>query len=212
MKTKPHRFLSVLAGALLLTAGSALAELEIGQTMPLADREMKSTQETMITLNQTRGPNGTVVVFWCNHCPFVKLWRTRLIAITKDYKDRGIAVIAVNSNDPLAYPGDDFQQMRLTADQYEYPFAYVVDDGAELARAFGATRTPHVFAFGPDNKLAYVGAIDDNARSESRVKEAYLRDALEAILAKRQPARAQTRAFGCTIKWPAQTAPTAGGE
>ncbi|MDQ7859991.1 MAG: thioredoxin family protein [Armatimonadota bacterium] len=141
------------------------------------------------------------VVFWCNHCPYVKAWEDRVIAVQREYAGRGVQFILINSNDPVKYPADSFDAMVETARAKQYPFPYLFDETQEIARRFGATRTPEIFLFDRQRELRYHGAPDDNYEDPSAVRAHYLRDAVEALLAGREPATTETPPRGCTIKW-----------
>lgn len=141
------------------------------------------------------------VVFWCNHCPYVKAWEDRVIALQREYAGRGVQFVLINSNDPVKYPADSFEAMAETAKAKQYPFPYLFDETQEVARRFGATRTPEIFLFDRNRELRYHGAPDDNYEDPGAVRAHYLRDALEALLAGREPATGETPPRGCTIKW-----------
>jgi peroxiredoxin len=141
-----------------------------------------------------------VVVFTCNHCPYAQAWEGRLIQLQRDYADRGVAFVAINANDPVKYPGDNFEAMQERARTYEYPYPYLQDQPQTTARAYGAERTPEVFVFDSARQLIYHGAPDDN-READQVGQHYLRDAIDAALAGQPAAVAETPAVGCTIKW-----------
>jgi len=142
-----------------------------------------------------------VVIFSCNHCPYVQAWEDRMIAIQRDYLDRGVQFLVINSNDPTQYPEDSFEEMQKRARLKGYPFPYLFDETQEVARAYGAERTPEVFVFDRDRRLRYHGAIDDNYEDPSRVRAHYLRDALDALLAGEPVPVEDTRPVGCTVKW-----------
>ncbi len=142
-----------------------------------------------------------VVIFSCNHCPYVQAWEDRMIALQRAYADRGVQFLLINSNDPEQYPEDSFPRMKERAEQKGYPFPYLYDETQEVARAYGAERTPEVFVFDRERVLRYHGAIDDNYEDPNAVKHHYLRDALEAVLAGREVPVSETRPVGCTIKW-----------
>jgi peroxiredoxin len=141
-----------------------------------------------------------VLVQSCNHCPYVQAWEGRMIAIQRDYADRRVRLVAVNSNDASRYPDDSFDEMRSRAARIGFNFDYLHDEDQSLVRALGAERTPEVFVFDRDRRLAYHGAIDDN-RDDRAVSQKYLRDALDALLAGREPAVTETPPVGCSIKW-----------
>ncbi len=136
----------------------------------------------------------------CNHCPYVQAWEGRLIAIQRDYADRGLRVVAISSNDVASHPEDSLEQMQRRAREQGFTFDYVYDESQEIARTLGSERTPEVFLYDGDRRLVYHGAIDDN-RDETVVTQRYLRDALDAVLAGQAPAVADTPPVGCTVKW-----------
>jgi len=141
-----------------------------------------------------------VVIFSCNHCPYVQAYEDRMIAIQKDYH-RGVQLVAINSNEEINYPEDNLEHMVERANSKGYNFPYLRDVSQTVARAYGATHTPQLFVFNRDRRLGYTGKIDDNWQNPGAVKRQYLREALDAILKGAAPADAQTHAIGCTIKW-----------
>ena len=138
-----------------------------------------------------------VLVFTCNHCPVAKAYEDRLIALQKDYKDKGVQVIAVNVNN---IPEDRLDRMKERAKEKGFNFPYIYDSSQKMGHDYGARVTPHVFVLDSERKIAYIGAIDDNM-DPAKVKKHYLRDALDALLDGKSPPVAETKAFGCTIKY-----------
>jgi peroxiredoxin len=153
------------------------------------------------TLAEYREKAAVAVIFSCNHCPYVQAWEDRMVQIQADYADREVQLIAINSNDPQKYPSDSFQSMKKRAAEKSFNFPYLFDETQEIARTYGAQRTPEVFLFDQAGVLRYHGAIDDNYDNPSAVKQHYLRDALEALLAGEEPSVDLTPPVGCTIKW-----------
>jgi peroxiredoxin len=151
-------------------------------------------------LAEYAGAEALVLVQSCNHCPYVQAWEDRLNAIARDYADRGVRVVAINSNDVESYPEDSFEEMAKRSSARGFAFDYLFDESQEIARTLGSERTPEVFVFDRDRRLAYHGAIDDN-RNETAVTQQYLRDALDAILSGEEPAVRETPPVGCTVKW-----------
>ena len=147
------------------------------------------------------GPKGLLVVFSCNHCPWVQRWEERIVALGNSYQAKGIAVVAVNSNDTAEYPDDDFEHMQARAKEKGYAFPYVVDATSDVARAFGASKTPEAFLFDAAGRLVYTGTIDDNAKDAAAVTATYLKDALEAVASGGAVPMAKTKALGCSIKF-----------
>lgn len=142
-----------------------------------------------------------VVVFSCNHCPYVQAYEDRLVAIQRDYERQGLQLVAINSNDDLHYPEDSFEQMVARAEAKGFNFPYLRDASQQVACAYGATHTPQLFVFDRHRGLRYQGKIDDNWQFPQKVTRRFLREAVEALLQDREPAEPVTHAIGCTIKW-----------
>ena len=136
----------------------------------------------------------------CNHCPYVQAWEPRMIALQREFGERGFTLVAINSNDARAYPEDSFDEMRKRAERIGFNFDYLCDEDQSIARALGSERTPEVFLFDRARRLVYHGAIDDN-RDDRAVSRHYLREALDAVLEGREPPIRETPAVGCTVKW-----------
>jgi peroxiredoxin len=146
---------------------------------------------------------GFVVIFSCNHCPYVVAYEDRMIELHNKYAPKGFPVIAINPNDTIAQPADSYTKMIERAQEKNFPFPYLFDDGQKIYPQYGATRTPHVYLLervGSDLKVAYIGAIDDNYRDADQVTEPFLANAIDALLAGQRPDPTFTRAIGCTIK------------
>ena len=141
------------------------------------------------TLESLKGAKATIIVFSCNHCPYVMKAEDELIALFKKYNAAGVGMAAINSNNSDAYPEDSFENMVLRAADKRFPFAYLHDRSQQAAKAYGATHTPQLFVFDHDLKLAYTGSV------------AGLRDALDDLVAARPVRVPETHAIGCTIKW-----------
>ncbi|MCS6830353.1 MAG: thioredoxin family protein [Armatimonadota bacterium] len=141
-----------------------------------------------------------VVAFWCNHCPYVKAYEDRTIALAREFAGQ-VAFVAINANDAVKYPEDSYENMQARAKEKGYPFPYLHDESQEVARAYGATRTPEFFVFDQSRVLRYHGRLDDNWENPSEVRQQYLRDALNALLNGQEPPVAQTEPVGCTVKW-----------
>ncbi len=153
------------------------------------------------TLESIRGPNGTLVMFICNHCPYVKSATAKIVRDVAALQERGIGVVAIMSNDTDAYPDDDFPRMKEFAALHAFPFPYLIDRSQEVARAYDAVCTPDFFGFDAGLELQYRGRLDD-ARAEPR--EGTRRELYEAMLAVAEgrggPAE-QSPSMGCSIKW-----------
>lgn len=194
-------YLPVLLLISTVSALQAQETLGIGAAMPLKNKALPNVSGEKTTIASAKGAKGTLVMFWCNTCPWVKRYEDRMVALAGDYMERGIGVIAVNPNDPVAYEGDSMEEMKRQAENGDYPFDYVSDPGSEVAVAFGAKRTPQAFLFNASDVLVYQGAFDDSPSDEGKVEAAYLKDALEAMLAGNEIGMTETKAFGCTIKF-----------
>ena len=153
------------------------------------------------SLEEFTGKPVLIVVFSCNHCPYVQAYEDRMISIQRDYQPRGVQLIAINSNDDVNYPEDSFNAMVERAKAKGFNFPYLRDANQEVAKAYGATHTPQLFVFDHGRKLRYTGKIDDNWQNPGAVKRQYLREAVDALLQGAAPAEAETHAIGCTIKW-----------
>jgi peroxiredoxin len=175
-------------------ANISLGDALISFTLPGADDKTHSTSDFA-------DAEALAVIFSCNHCPYVRAWEDRMIQIQTDYADRGVRLVAINSNDPAKYESDSFPEMKVRAEEKGFNFPYLHDETQEVAHGYGAERTPEVFLFDKSGVLKYHGAIDDNYDDPSAVEVQYLRDALDAILAGEEPPLAQTPPVGCTVKW-----------
>lgn len=204
-----RRFSALLPLALLALAVAApttRAEdepkaLAIGAAAPLRDVKMMNVDGREITLAEVAGKKGTLVLFTCNACPWAKMWQSRVAEIGNAAAKQGVGVIAINSNDPDVNAEDGFEEMKARYAKLGLKFPYVVDATSDVARAFGATRTPEVFLFDAKGVLVYHGAIDDNARDASAVKQTYLKKAVAAVASGRKVATAETKSLGCGIKF-----------
>lgn len=167
------------------------------------DFSLKNIDGTNVSLKSLKGAKGAIVVFTCNHCPYSKMYEDRIIALDKKYKDLGYPVVAINPNDPAVSLGDDFESMQQRAEVKEFTFPYLFDEGQKVYPKFGATKTPHVFILEKkkdDFVLAYIGAIDNNARSEANVSETYVENAVNNLLEGKELTTTNTKAIGCSIK------------
>ena len=180
--------------------------LALGASAPMTDVKMQSVDGRNLSLADVKGAKGTLVVFTCNACPWAKAWETRIVELGNTFAKRGVGVIAINANDPEVQAEDAYAVMQDRAKKRGMSFPYVVDATSDLARAFGATRTPEAFLFDASGKLVYHGAIDDNAKQPDKVTARWLRNALEAAVAGKAVAVQETKALGCIIKFRARSA------
>ena len=193
------KFISlILIGCLTILSAK---ELDLGSILPLGDIKMADISGKDISLNDAKGENGLLVIFSCNTCPWVIAWEDRYVELADTYKDKGVGIVAINSNETKFENVDSMEEMQEHAQENGYNFYYTMDKKSNLARAFGATRTPHIYLFDKKDKLVYRGAIDDNARNPDKVENTYLADAIDNMLAGSAIDPAATKALGCAIKF-----------
>ena len=168
------------------------------------DFKLKNVDGKMVSMSDYKSAKGIIVIFTCNTCPYSKIYEDRIIAINDKYSAQGFPVIAINPNDPERQPGDLYELMQERAKQKGFTFPYLVDETQEITRAYGATRTPHVFLLKKEQskyKVAYIGAVDNNHKSASKATQKYVENAIEALKAGKEVSTDFTKAIGCTIKW-----------
>lgn len=168
------------------------------------DFKLRNIDGKMVQLADYAKAKGFIVIFTCNHCPFSQAYEDRIMALDKKYAAKGYPVIAINPNDVTRQPDDSYAKMQERAKEKGFTFPYLQDETQQIARTYGATRTPHVYVLkktAKGNEVAYVGAIDDNYEDASAAKEKYVEAAVDALLANGKVARTSTKAIGCTIKW-----------
>ncbi|MEO8738802.1 MAG: thioredoxin family protein [Casimicrobiaceae bacterium] len=168
-----------------------------------SDFALLGTDGVRYTRDAVRGPNGLLVMFICNHCPYVKAVLDKIVRDAGELRTHGVGSIAISSNDPVDYPEDSFDQMRALAQRMRLPFPYVWDETQDVARAYGAACTPDFFGFNGKLDLHYRGRLDDSGRSPKPGASRELFDAMLGIAnTGRGPAR-QSASIGCSIKWKA---------
>ena len=170
----------------------------------VSDFSLKNTNGKNVALADYTKAKGFIIIFTCNHCPFAKAYEERIVALDKKYASLGYPVIAINPNDAVQYPDDDFNSMKVRAKEKGFTFPYLHDESQAVARKFGALKTPHIYIVKKeDNNLniKYIGAIDDNSDDASAVTEKYVESAVDALLKGQPVAIANTKAIGCGIKW-----------
>jgi peroxiredoxin len=168
-----------------------------------ADFKLPNIDGKYVSLSDYPDAKGFIVVFTCNGCPYARAYQDRIIALDKKYKSRGYPVIAINPNDTGLKPEDKLEAMKERAKEKGYTFPYLKDEKYDVFKEYGATRTPHIFVLtkrGSDLVVSYIGTVDDNYQDPAAVKEPYLANALNALLADREPDPSFTKAIGCTIK------------
>ena len=200
MRTIRSIVVPVCATIALTVVSARAGDLAIGGKIPDSTTKMKNVDGKELSIADVAGPKGTLVVFTCNHCPWAKAWQSRLVEIGNSYKDKGVGVIAINSNDPTNYEEDSFSVMQERAKKDGQQFPYVVDGTSNVARDFGASKTPEAFLFDKDGKLVYHGAIDDD-KDASKVTKHYLHDALDELIGNQPIQMSETKSVGCGIKF-----------
>ena len=187
--------------------------LEIGSKAP--DFKLPGVDGKTYTLASFKNATILVIVFTCNHCPTAQAYEDRIIQMTKDYKSKGVALVAISPNDPKSVRldelgwsdmGDSFAEMKVRAKQKKYNFPYLYDGDTETAsKAYGPIATPHVFIFDKERKLRYQGRIDDVEKPTGTPKNLDARNAIEALVANKEVPVATTKVFGCSVKWAAKS-------
>jgi len=179
----------------------------IGQGLSVGDTApgfiLTNVDDTQVSLSDYADEKGAVIVFTCNHCPYSVAYEDRLNELDAKYKALGFPLISINPNDPELYEEDSFAAMKVRAEEKDFTFPYLMDEGQKIYPQYGATKTPHIYLLSNNEgtfTVEYVGAIDDSARDASGVEETYLADAIDALLAGKEIAVTETKAIGCSIK------------
>lgn len=173
--------------------------MPVGTDMP--GFELKGVDGNTWTPENVADARVLVVVFTCNHCPYAKASEDRLIALQKDFSDRGVRFMLINPNDADRYSDDSFENMIRRAKEKDFPFPYLFDETQEVANAYDAACTPDIFVFDKERKLRYNGRIDDNWQHPEQVTREDLRTVLEDLLAERDISIDPKPSMGCSIKW-----------
>jgi peroxiredoxin len=192
------RTIALVALVVALCAGMASAgadRLAIGQPAPMADLMMKNIDGSELSIAGAAGEYGTLVMFSCNSCGSVLAYQDRIAKYLNKFQEAGVGVIVINPNDPAQAEVDGFEGMQQRAKELGFEFPYVVDATSDVARAFGATRTPEVFLFDTDGQLVYTGGIDDSKDPE-QVTETYMADAVKALISGETIAVQESRSLG----------------
>ncbi|HLF97821.1 MAG TPA: thioredoxin family protein [Methylococcaceae bacterium] len=169
---------------------------------PAVDFSLPGVDGGIWTLESCRGENGLLVMFICNHCPYVKAVQTRIVRDCRELLPYGVKSVAIMANDPSDYPEDSFGNMKQVARQFDYPFPYLLDETQEIAKAYGAVCTPDFFGYNANLELQYRGRLDeskkDTAAPDARRE---LFEAMKAIAQTGQGPKEQIPSMGCSIKW-----------
>ena len=202
MKTKKHILLALSVIMLTGLAFTFKSGYQVGDNA--TDFSLKNVDGNMVSMADFKEAKGIILVFTCNTCPYSKMYEQRIIDLHNKYNSKGYPVIAINPNDPIAKPGDSFEEMVKLAKSKQYPFPYLIDETQEITKAYGATNTPHVYVLNKKDqnfKVEYIGAIDNNAQSAENASTKYVEAAVDALLDGGKIEQTKTKSIGCTIKW-----------
>ncbi|MGV3604698.1 MAG: thioredoxin family protein [Dyadobacter fermentans] len=200
--------LSLLAGPASAEDGEREASRQSQRGYQVGDAvsnfRLKNTNGNMVSLSDFASSKGVIVVFTSNHCPFAKAYEDRIIALNNKFAGQGFPVIAINPSDPGTHQDDTFEKMKERAAAKNYGYPYLVDDAQQVARAFGAARTPQAFVLqknGAQFAVRYVGMIDDNPQDASGVTKFYVDEAVTNLAGGKPVVTTLTKPVGCAIKW-----------
>ncbi|WAC39757.1 thioredoxin family protein [Pedobacter sp. SL55] len=186
----------------MVTAANAQTGYKVGDVA--SDFNLKNVDGKQISLASYQNAKGYIVVFTCNTCPVSKAYEARVENLNKLYATKGYPVVALNTNDPVASPGDNYAKMQERAKEKKFSFAYLEDPDHVYTKKYGAMRTPHVFVLqktAKGNEVAYIGAIDNDQQEANPERENYVQNAVNQLLKGEKPTVTNTKAIGCTIKW-----------
>ncbi len=193
--------LLTIAFSIILSSTLMSQGYEVGDYA--TDFKLRNVDGEHVSLEDYNDAKGFIVIFTTNHCPYAVAWEDRIIALDKMYKAKGYPVVAINPNSADAYPADSYDKMIERAEDKGFTFPYLHDEKQEIYKIYGATKTPHVYVLNKEQdklKVAYIGAIDNNYRNAEEADEHYVQDAVNNLLAGKNPDPDFTRAIGCGIK------------
>lgn len=173
---------------------------ELGSALPSFRLKSVDGRE-FLSAEIARDAKAVVVMFICNHCPYVQAIEDRILRLASDLGPRGVAFVGICANDPAEYPEDAPEELLKRWRSKGYGFPYLVDDDQSVARAFGAVCTPDIFAYDSSGRLVYRGRLDDSWKDERKVQRQELRETLAALLAGHAVTSTQNPSMGCSIKW-----------
>jgi peroxiredoxin len=190
--------------ALICTGFWSIAQetYKVGSTVN--DFKLKSVSGKMVSLPNQATDKGCIVIFTCNHCPYAKAYEDRIISLHNAYAKKGYPVLAINPNDPKVAPDDSYKKMQERAAYKQFPFEYIYDAKQDVAKKFGAMKTPHVYLLEKNDgvfQVKYIGAIDNNWEHADQATEHYVANAIDELLNGQAVSVPETKAIGCTIKW-----------
>lgn len=153
------------------------------------------------SLADFKNKKALVIIFMCNHCPYVQAVWGRLVALQNEFSGRGVQFVGINVNDPTQYPEDSFEKMKEYAEKRNQNFPYLQDASQKTAKDYNAVCTPDIFVYDENRKLVYHGRVDDNWQEPEKIAKRELAEALEALLKGKKPSQEQNPSMGCSIKW-----------
>lgn len=174
-------------------------KLKLAETAP--DFTLPAVDGNVYSLSSFKQKRGLIIIFSCNHCPYVQAYESRIIKLQNDFAEKGIQFVAINSNDADMYEEDSFENMKIRAVKIGYNFPYLRDESQQTAKRYKAAHTPEIFFFNDKRSLIYTGKIDDYWQDETKARMPYLRNAIEEFLTGENISAPETYAVGCTIKW-----------
>lgn len=178
---------------------SASEKFPLGSKLP--HFELLNVDGKQLGTSYLLGGKAALVAFMCNHCPYVKGSEEMLMNIVRKFEAQGLKTVAVNANDAVQYPDDDYSHMQLKAREMKLPYPYLHDQTQEVAKLFDAACTPEFYLFDASQKLVYHGAINDSPRDPTKVTKDFLSQAISQTLSGQNPQPSYTHALGCSIKW-----------
>lgn len=167
----------------------------------IIDFHLKGIDDKLYSLNDFTNKKIIVLIFMCNHCPYVKAVMPRFVTLQKTFSDISVQFIGINSNDTIAYPEDSFKNMKLFAKEYSLNFPYLLDETQETARKYDAVCTPDIYVYDETRKLKYRGRLDDNWKDETKVTSKDLESAIRLLAEGKEINIEQKPSMGCSIKW-----------
>lgn len=197
-------FVAALLTLVCLSAFAPVTQYKIGDTVNNFTLANANGNGKMVSLDDYKNAKGVIVIFTCNHCPFAKMYQSRVNDLNKKYMSKGYPVIAISPNDVEAVPEDNFEEMGKRAKEQGYTYPYLLDGTQDIARAFNAVKTPHAFLLQNEKGrwiLRYAGAIDDNGSEPEKATHHYVEEAISDLNAGRAVQVATTKSVGCGIKW-----------
>jgi len=203
MKTK--NIISVLLLAAIsvvaMTSFKSSEGYKIGDNA--TDFKLKNVEGNIVSFSDYKDAKGFIVIFTCNTCPYAVASEDRIIALDKEFKGKGYPIIAINPNNPKVQPDDTYEKMQQKAKEKGFTFPYLYDESNSVYAKYGAAKTPHVYLVqkvNGKNIVKYIGAIDDNVRDASAVKDRFLANAVNELLAGKEVSVKETKAIGCSVK------------